>query len=47
MPLVVRMFKSKEPTDTKLIPAKLMVIALWFAWVIACVVIGLVLAFIR
>jgi fumarate reductase subunit C len=47
MPLVVRVFKSNAPTETKLIPAKPMVIALWGCWVVACIVIGLVLALIK
>ena len=42
MPLVLRIFKSNQPTETKLIPAKLFVIGLWAAWVVACIVLALV-----
>jgi fumarate reductase subunit C len=43
MPLVVRVFKSKAPTETKFIPRPLMVCALWCAWVVATVAIILFL----
>jgi len=47
MPLVLRIFKSNQPTETKLIPAKLFVIGLWAAWVVACIVLALVFIFVN
>lgn len=43
MPLVVRVFKGRAPTETKFIPRPLMVIALWCAWVVATIVVVLFL----
>lgn len=47
MPLVLRIFKSNQPTETKLVPAKLFVIGLWAAWVVACIVLALVFIFVN
>lgn len=47
MPLVLRIFKSNQPTETKLIPAKLFVIGLWAAWVVACILLALVFIFVN